>query len=157
MRSSCATSTPSRRARSASPQGEAALQKRDDDVGARETELSQKYEALDAEVVLRARSGVVAAEAREAATQKLGAMREEAAMQRLASFADAETALAVREMRVAARAGRSRPKLNNTVAGHMDNMVAAQGDKREKLDALKREVAVAEGVRQRQKDARRTG
>ena len=35
----------------------------------------------------------------------------------------------------------------------MDNMVAAQGDKREKLDALKREVAVAEDVLQRQKDA----
>ena len=82
---------------------EAALQKRDDDVGAREAELSQKFEALDAEVVLRARSGVAAAEAREAACQKLGAMREERAMQRLASFADAETALAVREMRVAAR------------------------------------------------------
>ena len=82
--------------------GEAALQKREDGVGARETELSQKFEALDAEVVLRARSGVAAAEAREAACQKLGAMREERAMQRLASFADAETALAVREMRVAA-------------------------------------------------------
>jgi len=40
---------------------EAALQKRDDDVGAREAELSQKFEALDAEVVLRARSGVAAA------------------------------------------------------------------------------------------------
>ena len=82
---------------------EAALQKREDGVGARETELSQRFEALDAEVVLRARSGVAAAEAREAACQKLGAMREERAMQRLASFADAETALAVREMRVAAR------------------------------------------------------
>ena len=35
----------------------------------------------------------------------------------------------------------------------MDNMVAAQGDKREKLDALKREVAVAEDVLRRQKDA----
>ena len=61
---------------------EAALQKRDDDVGARETELSHMFEALDAEVVLRARSGVAAAEAREAATQKLGAVREERAMQR---------------------------------------------------------------------------
>ena len=120
---------------------------------AREAELSQKFEALDAEVVLRARSGVAAAEAREAATQKLGAMREEAVMQRLASFADAETALAVREMRVAARERALEAKLNNTVAGHMDNMVAAQGDKREKLDALKREVAVAEDVLQRQKDA----
>ena len=132
---------------------EAALQKREDDVGARETELSQQFEALDAEVVLRARSGVAAAEAREAATQKLGARREEAVMQRLASFADAETALAVREMRVAARERALETKLNNTVAGHMDNMVAAQGDKREKLDALKREVAVAEDVLQRQKDA----
>ena len=54
-------------------------------------------------------------------------------MQRLASFADAETALAVREMRVAARERALETKLNNTVAGHMDNMVAAQGDKREKL------------------------
>ena len=132
---------------------EAALQKREDGVGARETELSQRFEALDAEVVLRARSGVAAAEAREAATQKLGARREEAVMQRLASFADAETALAVREMRVAARERALETKLNNTVAGHMDNMVAAQGDKREKLDALKREVAVAEDVLQRQKDA----
>jgi len=61
---------------------EAALQKREDGVGAREAELSQKFEALDAEVVLRARSGVAAAEAREAATQKLGAVREERAMQR---------------------------------------------------------------------------
>ena len=132
---------------------EAALQKREDGVGARETELSQRFEALDAEVVLRARSGVAAAEAREAATQKLGARREEAVMQRLASFADAETALAVREMRVAARERALETKLNNTVAGHMDNMVAAQGDKREKLDALKREVLVAEDVLQRQKDA----
>merc|ERR1712025_308035 len=80
-------------------------------------------------------------------------MREEAVMQRLASFADAETALAVREMRVAARERALETKLNNTVAGHMDNMVAAQGDKREKFDALKREVAVAEDVLQRQKDA----
>ena len=132
---------------------EAALQKRDDDVGARETELSQKYEALDAEVVLRARSGVVAAEAREAATQKLGARREEAVMQRLASFADAETALAVREMRVAARERALESKLNTTVAGHMDNMIAAQADTTIILDALKREVAVAEDVLQRQKDA----
>ena len=132
---------------------EEALQKREDGVGALETELSQKFEALDAEVVLRARSGVAAAEAREAATQKLGARREEAVMQRLASFADAETALAVREMRVAARERALEAKLNDTVAGHMDKMVAAQGDKREKLDALKREVAVAEDVLQRQKDA----
>ena len=132
---------------------EEALQKRDDDVGARETELSQKFEALDAEVVLRARSGVAAAEAREAACQKLGAMREEAIMQRLASFADAETALAVREMRVAARERALESKLNNTVAGHMDNMIAAQADTTIILDALKREVAVAEDVLQRQKDA----
>ena len=40
-------------------------------------ELSQKLVALDAEVVLRARAGGAAAEAREAATQKLGARREE--------------------------------------------------------------------------------
>ena len=132
---------------------EAALQKREDATSARETELSQKFEALDAEVVLRARSGVAAAEAREAATQKLGATREERVMQRLASFADAETALAVREMRVAARERALEAKLNNTVAGHMDKMVAAQGDKREKLDALRRDVAVAEDVLQRQKDA----
>ena len=56
-------------------------------------------------------------------------------------------------MRVAARERALETKLNNTVAGHMDNMVAAQSDKREKLDALKREVAVAEDVLQRQKDA----
>ena len=132
---------------------EAALQKRDDDVGARETELSQKYEALDAEVVLRARSGVAAAEAREAACQKLGAMREEAALQRLASFVDSETALAVREVKVSARERALESKLNTTVAGHMDNMIAAQADTTIILDALKREVAVAEDVLQRQKDA----
>ena len=132
---------------------EAALQKREDVTSARETELSQKFEALDAEVVLRARSGVAAAEAREAATQKLGARREEAVMQRLASFADAETALAVREMRVAARERALESKLNTTVAGHMDNMIAAQADTTIILDALKREVAVAEDVLQRQKDA----
>ena len=62
--------------------GEAALQQREDVTSALETELSQRFEALDAEVVLRARSGVAAAEAREAATQKLGAVREERAMQR---------------------------------------------------------------------------
>ena len=132
---------------------EAALQKRDDDVGTRETELSQKFEALDAEVVLRARSGVAAAEAREAACQKLGAMREEAALQRLASFVDAETALAVREVKVSARERALESKLNTTVAGHMDNMIAAQADTTIILDALKREVAVAEDVLQRQKDA----
>ena len=133
--------------------GEAALQKREDVTSARETELSQKFEALDAEVVLRARSGVAAAEAREAACQKLGAMREEAALQRLASFVDAETALAVREVKVSARERALESKLNTTVAGHMDNMIAAQADTTIILDALKREVAVAEDVLQRQKDA----
>ena len=83
--------------------GEEALQKRDDDVAGREAELSQQFEALDAEVVLRARSGVAAGEGREAACQTLGAMREEAGLQRLASFVDAETALAVREVKVSAR------------------------------------------------------
>ena len=67
--------------------------------------------------------------------------------------ADAETALAVREMRVAARERALEAKLNNTVAGHMDNMVAAQGDKREKLDALRREVAVAEDEERKAKAA----
>ena len=132
---------------------EAALQKREDVTSALETEMSQKFEALDAEVVLRARSGVAAAEAREAACQKLGAMREEAALQRLASFVDAETALAVREVKVSARERALESKLNTTVAGHMDNMIAAQADTTIILDALKREVAVAEDALQRQKDA----
>ena len=80
-------------------------------------------------------------------------MREEAALQRLASFVDAETALAVREVKVSARERALESKLNTTVAGHMDNMIAAQADTTIILDALKREVAVAEDVLQRQKDA----
>ena len=79
------------------------IAKREQDAQALETDFRSKLEGLDAEVTLRARSGIAAAEAREAATERRAKMREEEAAQREAVFREAETTMAVREVEVAAR------------------------------------------------------
>ena len=56
---------------------EEAIAKREQDAQALETDFRSKLEGLDAEVTLRARSGIAAAEAREAATERRAKMREE--------------------------------------------------------------------------------
>ena len=57
------------------------IAKREQDAQALETDFRSKLEGLDAEVTLRARSGIAAAEAREAATERRAKMREEEAAQ----------------------------------------------------------------------------
>ena len=52
------------------------IAKREQDAQALETDFRSKLEGLDAEVTLRARSGIAAAEAREAATERRAKMRE---------------------------------------------------------------------------------
>ena len=71
------------------------IAKREQDAQALETDFRSKLEGLDAEVTLRARSGIAAAEAREAATERRAKMREEEAAQREAVFREAETTMAV--------------------------------------------------------------
>ena len=89
------------------------------DVDAAEVNWKKKLEGLDAEVTLRARSGIAAAEAREAATARLAVMREAQAMKRLSVFAEAESKMAVREVEVSAREEAMEARVNGGVAEHL--------------------------------------
>ena len=120
---------------------EADLARRETDVDAAEINWKKKLEGLDAEVTLRARSGIAAAEAREAATARLAVMREDQAMKRLSVFAEAESKMAVREVEVSAREEAMEARVNGGVAEHLDTMLAAQADTRDVMEARRKEIA----------------
>ena len=80
---------------------EEALAKRETDVLSLEVEYKNKLEGIDSEVALRARSGIAAAEAREAASERRAVMREVECQQRESCFAAAERELAVRSIEIA--------------------------------------------------------
>ena len=117
------------------------LARRETDVDAAEINWKKKLEGLDAEVTLRARSGIAAAEAREAATARLAVMREDQAMKRLSVFAEAESKMAVREVEVSAREEAMEARVNGGVAEHLDTMLAAQADTRDVMEARRKEIA----------------
>ena len=105
----------------------------------------EKLEGLDAEVTLRARSGIAAAEAREAATQRLAVMREDQAMTRLSVFAEAESKMAVREVEISSREEAMAARVNGGVAAHLDTMLAAQADTRDVMNARHKDIQTQKG------------
>ena len=106
-----------------------------------ETDFRSKLEGLDAEVTLRARSGIAAAEAREAATERRAKMREEEAAQREAVFREAETTMAVREVEVAAREAAMGENVIGGVAARLDAMLSDQAISRDQMTQRKKEIA----------------
>ena len=120
---------------------EEAIAKREQDAQALETDFRSKLEGLDAEVTLRARSGIAAAEAREAATERRAKMREEEAAQREAVFREAETTMAVREVEVAAREAAMGENVIGGVAARLDAMLSDQAISRDQMTQRKKEIA----------------
>jgi hypothetical protein len=117
------------------------IAKREQDAQALETDFRSKLEGLDAEVTLRARSGIAAAEAREAATERRAKMREEEAAQREAVFREAETTMAVREVEVAAREAAMGENVIGGVAARLDAMLSDQAISRDQMTQRKKEIA----------------
>ena len=120
---------------------EEAIAKREQDAQALETDFRSKLEGWDAEVTLRARSGIAAAEAREAATERRAKMREEEAAQREAVFREAETTMAVREVEVAAREAAMGENVIGGVAARLDAMLSDQAISRDQMTQRKKEIA----------------
>lgn len=120
---------------------EEGIAKREADAAALEGDFRGKLEGLDAEVTLRARSGIASAEAREAATERRAKMREEEAAQREAVFKEAEGTMAVREVEVAAREAAMGENVIGGVAARLDAMLSDQAISRDQMTQRKKEIA----------------
>ena len=131
------------------------LKRREDELTALENDMVAKLEGLDAEVLLRARSGIAAAEAREAATERNAVIREEAAEKRLSSFRRAEMVMRLRDVKISAR----EVALEGSVKGvtkHLETTIAAKcsfGRGQGVLDAQNAEVEACMQGLYDQKDA----
>ena len=131
------------------------LKRREDELTALENDMMAKLEGLDAEVLLRARSGIAAAEAREAATERNAVIREEAAEKRLSSFRRAEMVMRLRDVKISAR----EVALEGSVKGvtkHLETTIAAKcsfGRGQGVLDAQNAEVEACMQGLYDQKDA----
>ena len=138
------------------------VQEQEDDFARREAELEKletdmkaKIEGLDAEVLLRARSSIAAAEAREAATESRAVEREEKASQKIMSFRDDEAKLRLKEVKVAARERALEGSVKG-VAKHLEVTIASKcsfGKGQGILDAQHAEVAAClRGLEQQKRD-----
>jgi len=131
------------------------LARREDELTALENDMVAKLEGLDAEVLLRARSGIAAAEAREAAMERNAVIREEAAEKRLSSFRRAEMVMRLRDVKISAR----EVALEGSVQGvtkHLETTIAAKcsfGRGQGVLDAQNAEVEACMQGLYDQKDA----
>ena len=138
------------------------VQEQEDDFSRREAELEKletdmkaKLEGLDAEVLLRARSSIAAAEAREAATESRAVEREEKASQKIMSFRDDEARLRLKEVKVAARERALEGSVKG-VAKHLEVTIASKwsfGKGQGILDQQHAEVAAClRGLEQQKRD-----
>ena len=138
------------------------VQEQEDDFSRREAELEKleadmkaKLEGLDAEVLLRARSSIAAAEAREAATESRAVEREEKASQKIMSFRDDEARLRLKEVKVAARERALEGSVKG-VAKHLEVTIASKcsfGKGQGILDAQHAEVeACLQGLAKQKRD-----
>ena len=138
------------------------VQEQEDDFARREAELEKletdmkaKLEGLDAEVLLRARSSIAAAEAREAATESRAVEREEKASQKIMSFRDDEARLRLKEVKVAARERALEGSVKG-VAKHLEVTIASKcsfGKGQGILDAQHAEVeACLQGLAKQKRD-----
>ena len=138
------------------------VQEQEDDFSRREAELEKletdmraKLEGLDAEVLLRARSSIAAAEAREAATESRAVEREEKASQKILAFRDDEARLRLKEVKVAARERALEGSVKG-VAKHLEVTIASKcsfGKGQGILDAQHAEVeACLQGLERQKRD-----
>lgn len=119
---------------------EEALAKRESDSMSIELEYKTKLEGIDAEVALRARSGIAAAEAREAASERRAIMRETECQQRESCFAAAERELAVRSIEIAAREAAMGENVIGGVAERLDKMLSEQAVTRDTMLTRHKEI-----------------
>ncbi|KAH8072588.1 hypothetical protein JL720_11155 [Aureococcus anophagefferens] len=119
---------------------EEALAKREQDALSLEVEYKNKLEGIDSEVALRARSGIAAAEAREAASERRAVMRETECQQRESCFAAAERELAVRSIEIAAREAAMGENVIGGVAERLDKMLSEQAVTRDTMLTRHKEI-----------------